>query len=134
MPQGLEHIRRSLQIKAPMFAVIGICALFWPKSIAVLLKLVGILVLYIGVRNILVSRQLSATDAGRASVRTTSIVAGVIGLVLFLWPGVGVDMVSWILAIAALLVAALLFFVSSRLQSSPVVSSPLQDVTSRLAQ
>jgi uncharacterized membrane protein HdeD (DUF308 family) len=170
LDDSLQHFCRSLQLKAVIFGVVGVCALFWPgasmkylamfvgvciildgigglltatrasdgrsyvggafvslvvggillfwpNSIMFLLQLVGALVIYMGVRNLLLGRQLSAVDTERGTIQTTGIVACVIGLVIFLWPGIGVGTVSWILAIAALLVAALLFFVASRLQN-----------------
>ena len=107
---------RSYLGSALISIVVGGVLLFWPNSIAVLLKLFGALVLYIGVRNILVSSQMSVTNPERSTVRSIGLLALVIGLVLLLWPGVGIGAISWILGIAALLVAALLFFVVSRLQ------------------
>ncbi|MEP6388933.1 MAG: DUF308 domain-containing protein [Halioglobus sp.] len=107
---------RSYLGSAVISLVIGGVLLFWPNSIAVLLKLFGALVLYIGVRNFLFSRQMSDADPERSTVRGTGMLALVIGLVLLLWPGIGIGAISWILGIAALLVAALLFFIVSRLQ------------------
>jgi len=115
---------RSYLGSAAISLAVGATLLFWPNSIAVLLELFGALVLYIGVRNILLSRQLSETDPERSAVRSTGMMAFVIGLVLLFWPGVGIGAISWILGLAALLVAALLFFIASRLQG----------VASRLAQ
>jgi uncharacterized membrane protein HdeD (DUF308 family) len=40
----------------------------------------------------------------------------VVGLVLLIWPGTGVVAISWIIALAALLFAALLIFVALRLK------------------
>ena len=43
-------------------------------------------------------------------------VVTVVGLVLLIWPGTGVVVISWIIALAALLFAALLIFLALRLQ------------------
>jgi uncharacterized membrane protein HdeD (DUF308 family) len=107
---------RSYLGGAVVSLVVGGVLVFWPNSIMFLLKLIGALVIYMGVRNILLGRQLTMVDTERSAIQTTGILACVIGFALFLWPGIGVGMVSWILAIAALLVAGLLFFVASRLQ------------------
>jgi uncharacterized membrane protein HdeD (DUF308 family) len=40
----------------------------------------------------------------------------VIGLVLLIWPGTGVVAISWIIALAALMLAALLIFLALRLK------------------
>jgi uncharacterized membrane protein HdeD (DUF308 family) len=43
-------------------------------------------------------------------------VVTVVGLVLLIWPGTGVVVISWIIALAALLFAALLIFLALRFQ------------------
>jgi uncharacterized membrane protein HdeD (DUF308 family) len=43
-------------------------------------------------------------------------VVTVVGLVLLIWPGTGVVTISWIIALAALLVAAFLIFLALRLK------------------
>ena len=40
----------------------------------------------------------------------------VVGLILLIWPGTGVVAISWIIALAALTLAALLIFLALRLK------------------
>jgi uncharacterized membrane protein HdeD (DUF308 family) len=40
----------------------------------------------------------------------------VVGLVLLIWPGTGVVAISWIIALAALMLAALMIFLALRLK------------------
>jgi uncharacterized membrane protein HdeD (DUF308 family) len=44
--------------------------------------------------------------------------AGVLGVILLLWPGAAVVTVSWIIATAALLTAAVLVFLGVRIKQS----------------
>ena len=96
--------------------LIGAVLLFWPGATKILLLLFGAWMFYTGIRNILYSRQLNEADPERGALRTIGIAACVVGLVLLLWPGAGVATISWVIGIAALLIAALLAFVASRLK------------------
>jgi uncharacterized membrane protein HdeD (DUF308 family) len=96
--------------------LIGAVLLIWPGSTKVLLVLFGAWMLYTGIRHILFSRSLPAGDQERSAVFAIGIIATVVGLVLLLWPKVGVTTLAWVIGIAALLVAGLLAYVASRLQ------------------
>lgn len=96
--------------------LIGAVLLIWPGSTTVLLVLFGAWMLYTGIRSILFSRSLPAADPERAAVVTMGIIATLVGLVLLLWPKVGVTTIAWIIGISALLIAGLLVFIASRLK------------------
>jgi hypothetical protein len=51
----------------------------------------------------------------RALLTTTGTVLAVIGLVLIIWPGVGVVTISWLVAALAFLTGAVLVFLALRL-------------------
>lgn len=95
----------------------GLVLLFWPgATIRVLLVVFGAWLLFIGIGQILAARR-EALDADDRRVMTTiGGLAALIGLVLVVWPGSGVVAISWLIAIAALLLAALLVFVALRLK------------------
>jgi uncharacterized membrane protein HdeD (DUF308 family) len=50
----------------------------------------------------------------RQLMTTVGIIAGVLGVILLIWPGAAVVTVSWIIAVAALLLAAVLIFMGVR--------------------
>jgi uncharacterized membrane protein HdeD (DUF308 family) len=69
-----------------------------------------------GVSQILAVRRASVEDAARGLTTTIGGAVAAIGLVLLIWPGTGVVAISWIIALAALLLAALLIFLALRLK------------------
>lgn len=94
--------------------VIGPALLIWPQaSIRLLLVVVGAWMLAFGVGEILEARQVPKEDQDRAVLSSGS-VAAALGLILMVWPVSGVVAISWTIAIAAFLVAALLFFLALR--------------------
>jgi uncharacterized membrane protein HdeD (DUF308 family) len=106
----------SYKVEAGISLLLGAILLFWPGAAGIVLMLFGAWALYTGLRNILYSRQLDAADPDKASIRTIGMVISIVGVVLLFWPGVGVATISWIIGIAALLIAAVLLFIASRLK------------------
>ena len=85
-------------------------------SARTLLMIFGAWALVTGVSHILAARRASVEDADRGPMTTMGAVVTVVGLVLLIWPGTGVVTISWIIALAALLVAAFLIFLALRLK------------------
>ena len=72
--------------------------------------------LFTGVSHILAARRANVEDTDRGPITTMGAVVTVVGLVLLIWPGTGVVVISWIIAVAALLFVALLIFLALRFQ------------------
>lgn len=96
--------------------LIGAVLLFWPGSAKILLLLFGAWMLYTGIRSFFLSRQLDAADPERSTLQLIGIIASVVGLVLLLWPGAGVATLSWLIGIAALVIAGLMIFGATRMK------------------
>ena len=61
-------------------------------------------------------KDLEAGEAYRNTQRIVGIVLAVIGAVLLFWPNIGVIALSWLVGIAALIIAALLLWLAQRLK------------------
>lgn len=164
----LAELKRFFLVRGALAAVLGICALFWPRaSLGTLIMLVGVFILAdgvtglvgairnwvgsetllqpvvslviglalliwqqaslqlllvalgawtlaFGVGEILEARQIPKECQDRTSVLSLGWIAAALGLILIFWPVSGVVAISWIIATAAFLVAALLFFLALR--------------------
>jgi len=109
-PELREYIAQAL-----IFLGIGGVLVFWPEtSLRALLVLLGAASLIVGIGQILTARRLPADDGERGTVMTLGVAAAIIGLVLALWPGTGVAVISWVIGIAAVLIGALLVYLGSR--------------------
>jgi uncharacterized membrane protein HdeD (DUF308 family) len=73
--------------------------------------------LFTGVSHILAARRANVEDTGRGLAATMGGAVAVIGLVLLIWPGTDVS-ISWIIALAAIFIAALLIFLALRFKRS----------------
>jgi uncharacterized membrane protein HdeD (DUF308 family) len=95
---------------------IGAVLLFWPGvTVRLVLVILGIWALAFGVSQMLEARRIIPDESKeRGSVVTVGGIAAVLGAILILWPGTGVIAVSWVIAIAAFIVAALLIFLALR--------------------
>ena len=97
--------------------VVGGFLLFWPStSVRTLLMVFGGWALFTGISNVLAARRANVEDTGRVLMATIGGAVAVVGLVLLIWPGTGVVAISWIIALAALMLAALLIFLALRLK------------------
>ena len=102
--------------EAVVSLLIGAVLLLWPGSAKILLVLFGAWMIYTGIRSFFLSRQLDPIDPDRATLRLIGIGAGIVGLVLLLWPGAGVATLSWIIGITALVIAGTMFFAATRMK------------------
>ena len=96
-------------------AVIGLLLVLWPsESARTLFVVLGAAALFIGISYIVTARRYGLDDMDRGLMSTAGAVAIVVGVVLIVWPGAAVVTLSWVIAIAALLMAAVLFFLGMR--------------------
>jgi len=105
--------RGNYLLQAVVSLVVGGFLLFWPSTSArTLLMVFGGWALFTGVSHILAARRANVEDADRGLMTTMGGAVAAVGLVLLIWPGTGVVTISWIIALAALLLAALLIFLA----------------------
>jgi len=96
-------------------AVIGLLLVLWPsESARTLFVVLGAAALFIGISYIVTARRYGVDAMDRRLMTTAGAVAMVVGVVLIVWPGAAVVTLSWVIAIAALLMAAVLLFLGVR--------------------
>ncbi len=96
-------------------AVAGLLLVFWPsQSARTLFIVLGAGALFIGISYLVTARRYGVGGTDRELMTTVGIVAVVLGVILLVWPGAAVVTVSWIIAVAALLLAAVLIFMGVR--------------------
>jgi uncharacterized membrane protein HdeD (DUF308 family) len=84
---------------------VGVLLLFWPEgSVRTLLVIFGIWALLTGVSQIIAARQQEVEGSERGPMTTIGWIAAAVGLIL----------ISWVIAIAALLLAVLLIWLALR--------------------
>ncbi len=99
--------------------VIGLVLVFWPsQSARTLFMVLGAGALFIGISYLVTARRYGAGGMDRRLLTTVGVIAAVLGEILLVWPGAAVVTVSWILAVAALVVAAVLIFLGVRFKQS----------------
>jgi uncharacterized membrane protein HdeD (DUF308 family) len=109
--------RGTYLLQAVVSLVVGGFLLFWPStSVRTLLMVFGGWALFTGVSNILAARRANVEDTDRRLTTTMGWAVAVVGLILLIWPGTGVVAISWIIALAALMLAGLLIFLALRLK------------------
>ncbi len=111
--------RRRMGMAAPIVSVgIGLVLLLWPdSSVRLLLAVFGVFLLIIGIAMFFGARQSSLQGIDQRFMSVVGGVTAVVGLVMVLWPGTGVVAISWLIAIPALLVSALLIILALRLKA-----------------
>jgi uncharacterized membrane protein HdeD (DUF308 family) len=109
--------RGTYLMQAVVSLAVGGVLLFLPSASArTLLMVFGGWALFTGVSHFLVARRTNVEETDRGLMTTMGGAVALVGLVLLIWPGTGVVAVSWIIALAALLLAALLIFLALRLK------------------
>jgi uncharacterized membrane protein HdeD (DUF308 family) len=98
-------------------------------SVRILLMIFGAWALFTGASHILAARRAKVEGSQRGLMTTMGGAVAAVGLILLIWPGTGVVSISWIIALAALLFAALLIFLALRLKrlKKRVTNSRLND-------
>lgn len=105
------------RLQPALSVVIGLLVVLWPsQSARTLFMVLGAGALFIGISYVIAARQYAVDAMGRRLMTTGGIIAGVLGVILIVWPGAAVVTVSWIIAAAALLMAAVMIFLGVRLR------------------
>lgn len=109
--------RGTYLLQAVVSLVVGGVLLFLPSTSArTLLMIFGGWALFTGVSHILAARRANVEDTDRGLTTAMGGAVALAGLVSLIWPGTGVVAISWIIALAALLLAVLLIFLALRLK------------------
>ena len=99
--------------------VVGLVLVFWPsQSARTLFMVLGAGALFIGISYLVSARRYGTGEMDRRLLTTVGVIAALLGVILLVWPGAAVVTVSWILAVAALVVAAVLIFLGVRFKQS----------------
>lgn len=99
--------------------IIGLVLLIWPEGTArFAFFLLGAFALITGIGSLLTWRQMPDWDPERDTARNAGFVALFVALVLIFWPGSGLVALGWAIAIVALAVAAVMFFLASRFKTA----------------
>jgi uncharacterized membrane protein HdeD (DUF308 family) len=99
--------------------VVGLVLVFWPsQSARTLFMVLGAGALFIGISYLVSARRYGTGKMDRQLLTTVGVIAALLGVILLVWPGAAVVTVSWILAVAALVVAAVLIFLGVRFKQS----------------
>ena len=108
---------QSYLVLALASLAVGAVLIFWPGiTVKGLLIIIGFWAVLQGANLFLAGRGAEYDDPNRTLLTMTGTVLAVIGLVLIVWPGVGVVTISWLVAALAFLIGALLVFVALRLR------------------
>jgi uncharacterized membrane protein HdeD (DUF308 family) len=110
----------SAGLLQPLVGVaVGLVLVFWPsQSARTLFMVLGAGAVFIGISKLVSARRYAVGGTDRRLMTTVGMAAGVLGVILLLWPGAAVVTVSWIIATAALLTAAVLVFLGVRIKQS----------------
>ncbi len=113
---ALRHSTLSDQFaQAILVLAIGAVLVFWPgATLRTLLMTLGAALFFVGLGQITTARGLPADDPARETSRRVGLGAAAVGFVLAFWPGSGIAVISWVIGIAALIIAALLIFLGLR--------------------
>lgn len=97
--------------------LVGGVLLLWPEaSTRTLMLLLGTWALLHGAMLMWGLREIPPDAPYRGTQRTVAIIMAILGLVLLLWPNIGVVTLSWVIGLAALALAGVLFWLSRRMK------------------
>jgi len=105
--------RGTYLLQAVVSLVVGGVLLFLPSvSARALLMVFGGWALFTGISHVLAARRNNDKNIDGGLMSSIGGALAVVGLVLVVWPGIGVVTISWIIALAALVLAALMIFLA----------------------
>ena len=117
LPPAIEGMDLNPLLQPALSVAIGLLVVLWPsQSARTLFMILGAGALFIGISYVIAARQYAVDAMGRRLMTTGGIIAGVLGVILIVWPGAAVVTVSWIIAAAALRMAAVMIFLGVRLR------------------
>ncbi len=109
--------RRGYLGQSILSLVVGAILLFWPDvTMRLLMRLMGVWGFLHGAALLWSLREMPNDEAFRSPQRAVAIVVAAIGAVLLYLPNVGAVTLSWAVGIAALLIAAALFWLVRRMK------------------
>jgi uncharacterized membrane protein HdeD (DUF308 family) len=112
---------RGRWLQPAVSALIGLFLVFWPgESARTLFVVLGAAALFIGISHLISARRFGVYAMDRRLMTTAGVVAVILGVILIVWPGVAVVTLSWIIAVSALLVAAVLILLGVRFKQMGV--------------
>lgn len=95
--------------------VIGVILVFLPVGSArFAFTILGIWAMITGVSYLMTWRSIPEGNSTRDSARNMGITAAIAGLILVFWPGSGLVALSWAISFAALVIAAVMFWMSAK--------------------
>jgi uncharacterized membrane protein HdeD (DUF308 family) len=129
---AIGAVRSSGQRGFPVFAIASIAVggilLFWTGlSIRVFLTLIGIWALLQGSGLILSNRRTDSDAEARQLFGALGAVLAVIGLILVVWPGMGVVAISWLIAVVTSGIGCAMIYVAIRLRRVAVRLGTVKD-------
>lgn len=108
--------RGAYLVQGVISLAIGAVLFLWPgATIRTLVLVFGAWAILNGVAFLLTLKDLDQEAPLRQVQKLAGIVLTVIGVVLIFWPGIAAVALSWLIGIAAFLVAAVLFWLSQRM-------------------
>jgi uncharacterized membrane protein HdeD (DUF308 family) len=124
--------RGSYLLQAAVSLLVGAVLLFLPgASVRTLLRIFGVWALFTGGNHILSARRANLGDSDSGLISTLGVATGSVGLVLLIWPGIGLVTISWSVALVALVVSSLLIFVAVKLKRLKKQVDELRPVTTK---
>lgn len=99
--------------------VIGVVLLIWPEEAArFAFFLLGALALITGLGSLLTWWRMPEWDPERGATRNAGLVALLVAVLLIFWPGSGLVALGWAIAFVALVVAAVMFWLTARFKTA----------------
>ena len=99
--------------------ILGLLLVLWPgESARTLFVILGVAALFLGISYVVTARRFGVDAMDRQLMTGAGVVASLLGVVLIVWPGAGVVTLSWIIAAAALAMAAVLIFLAMRFREA----------------
>ncbi len=111
-----SRLREYLAV-ALLTLIIGAVLVIWSTAaVKFVLVLFGAWLVFVGGGQIISGRRLGEGDPNRGLMMMLGSVAAVVGLVLIVWPGTGVVVVSWGIAAAAIVHGVQAIYLATRLK------------------
>ena len=94
--------------------ILGVVLVIWSTgAVKFLLMIFGAWLVFVGGGQIISARRMPINNANRGVMLVFGAVAALVGLVLIVWPGTGIVVVSWGIAAAAILVGIQSLYLAS---------------------
>lgn len=111
--------RAGRMLQPVVSVVLGLLLVLWPaESARTLFVVLGVAALFIGISYVVTARRFGVDAMDRQLMTGAGVVASLLGVILIVWPGAGVVTLSWLIAAAALLMAAVLIFLALRFRQA----------------